>query len=841
MMKKKNIFNYFINNQMNSHKQEATVLKQKINLWQIIAVLILIAGAILTIWSAYQQDATLRSDLLTHTRLAELGIGAGRVSALSGSAVDITSPDYRALKTQLERIRSTTPQARFTYLIGQRPDGTLFFYVDSESAASRDYSPPGQNYPEASTGAKQIFSTDVGITEGPLSDRWGIWVSGLVPVTDPTTGNVIAIFGLDIDAADWNLLILRACLPMLITTLIILMLVLAFSRFQNRSEEEKERIAESEERLREKESFQRILLDNLTSGIVIVDVKTHIIDRVNPTAAAMFGANPDQIIGKKCHLFLCPVDEGACPITDLHLDVNNAERVMLRSDGTMIPILKSVKKIQIGGEEKLLENFIDISERKKAEADIKRQEGLIRSLLDSIPDIIFFKNLDGVYLGCNPPFAEFVGKSREEIIGRTDYDLFDKEIADFFRENDKRMLELGQSRHNEEWITYPDGRKILIDTLKTPYWGPDGMMIGVLGISRDITERKKTEEALQESKLRVDQLAEQSRIIAWEVDSQGLYTYVSHVSEAVWGYRPEELVGCMHFYDLHPEPGREAFRIASSATFERKESFHNLINAVQAKDGHVIWVSTTGIPLLNGDETLRGYRGSDTDITDRKKAEDAVLAANKKLNILNSVTRHDVLNQITALVLLLEIVGDSVTDEETIDFILKAKGATERINRQIDFTREYQDIGVQTPHWQNVSDLIMSAKAQLTECPYEILINLSNVEIYADPLLLKVFYNLLENAIRHGENVSTVRFSSRVFADELVLVYEDNGVGVDAESKKHLFQRGFGKHTGYGLYLIEEILSISGITIKENGEPGKGARFEMVVPKGVWRMGVKED
>jgi len=841
MMHKKNIFNHFINNQMNSHKQEAKVLKQKINLWQIIAVLILIAGATLTIWSAYQEDATLRSDLLTETRLAELGIGAGQVRALSGSAADIISPDYRALKTQLERIRSTTPQARFAYLIGQRPDGTLFFYVDSESAASRDYSPPGQNYPEASIGAKQIFSRGVGITEGPFSDRWGIWVSGLVPVTDPTTGNVIAIFGLDIDAADWNLLILRACLPMLITTLLILMLVLVFARFHKRSEEENKRIAKSEEQLREKESFQRILLDNLTSGIVIVDVKTHIIDRVNPTAAALFGANPDQIIGKKCHLFLCPAEEGACPITDLHLDVDNAERVMLRSDGTTIPILKSVKKIQIGGEEKLLENFIDISERKKAEAEIKRQEGLIRSLLDSIPDIIFFKNLNGVYLGCNPPFAEFVGKSREEIIGRTDYDLFDKEIADFFRENDKHMLELGQSRHNEEWITYPDGRKILIDTLKTPYWGPDGMIIGVLGISRDITERKTIEEALLESKLRVDQLAEQSRIIAWEVDSLGLYTYVSHVSEAVWGYRPEELVGHVHFYDLHPEPGREAFRKASSATFERKESFQNMINSVQAKDGRVIWVSTNGIPLLNADGTLRSYRGSDTDITERKKAEDAVLAANKKLNILNSVTRHDVLNQITALVLLLEIVGDSVTDEETIDFVLKAKGATERINHQIDFTREYQDIGVQAPHWQNVSDLIMSAKAQLTECPYKLLIDLSTLEIYADPLLLKVFYNLLENAIRHGENVSIVHFSSRVSGDELVLVCEDNGVGVDAESKKHLFQRGFGKNTGYGLYLIEEILSISGITIKENGEPGKGARFEMVVPKGVWRMGVKGD
>lgn len=139
---------------------------------------------------------------------------------------------------------------------------------------------------------------------------------------------------------------------------------------------------------------------------------------------------------------------------------------------------------------------IDLTENKKLSLEVERQSSLITSLLDSIPDIIFFKDKYGVYLGCNPPFAEFVGRPREEIVGHTDYDLFSKEIADFFRKHDKKMLEQMQPRHNEEWITYPDGRTILIDTLKTPYYGPGGKLIGILGISRDITDRKKAEEAI---------------------------------------------------------------------------------------------------------------------------------------------------------------------------------------------------------------------------------------------------------------------------------------------------------------------------------------------------------
>ncbi len=136
---------------------------------------------------------------------------------------------------------------------------------------------------------------------------------------------------------------------------------------------------------------------------------------------------------------------------------------------------------------------------------------------------------------------------------------------------------------------------------------------------RTRAEHRQAAEKLQESERRYDQLAEQGRIVTWEVNSDGLFTYVSHVAEQVWGYRPDELTGLKYFYDMHPDDGRAAFKAAAFEMVSERQPFVGLENPVQTKDGRIVWVSTNGVPVLDVNGGLRGYRGSDIDITEHKQ------------------------------------------------------------------------------------------------------------------------------------------------------------------------------------------------------------------------------
>jgi len=223
-------------------------------------------------------------------------------------------------------------------------------------------------------------------------------------------------------------------------------------------------------------------------------------------------------------------------------------------------------------------------------------------------------------------------------------------------------------------------------------------------------------------------------------------------------------------------------------------------------------------------------------ITERKRAEDALALASRKLKLMTGITRHDVVNQLMVLSGSLELALDTVEDPERVVHITRAQNAAENILHQIAFTSEYENLGVMTPVWQQVSAIVRSAARQMADNAITFEIPDDRLEMYADPLLVKVFLNLFDNARQHGSTVTRISVSYHPAGTGLIITVADNGTGISAEDKKRLFERGFGKHTGLGLFLSREILSITGISISETGIPGVGARFEIAVPEGAFRF-----
>jgi PAS domain S-box-containing protein len=249
--------------------------------------------------------------------------------------------------------------------------------------------------------------------------------------------------------------------------------------------------------------------------------------------------------------------------------------------------------------------------------------------------------------------------------------------------------------------------------------------------------------------------------------------------------------------------------------------FHALLESIRTDD------HSYGTPTV---------RVAISDITNITQAEMALQVSNKKLTLLSSITRHDIMNQITVLSGSLEIALGKVKEPERIANINRALKAAKTIQRQISFTKEYEDLGARTPVWQRVSVALRSATSQITTDTISFELPDDNLEIYADPLLVKVFYNLFDNARQHGGTVTRIRVAHHPAGTGLVISVADNGVGVPLEDKTHVFERGFGKNTGLGLFLSREILSITGISISETGVPGKGALFEIAVPERAFRF-----
>ncbi len=349
-------------------------------------------------------------------------------------------------------------------------------------------------------------------------------------------------------------------------------------------------------------------------------------------------------------------------------------------------------------------------------------------------------------------------------------------------------------------------------------------------------QRKKAEEELRESELKYR--------ILFESSSDGIILITDVIRDCneqvceMLGYARDEIIGRTPV-DLSPPRQPDGRGSAESA--------REKIDAVLAgSPQHFFWVHRRRDgTLIDTEVSLKALElggqivlfATIRNITERKKAEKAIQQANRKLHLLSSITRHDILNQITGIVGYLELMETMLPpDPEFRDYFRRITEMMQTIQRQVVFTRDYEDMGMHAPRWQRVASTMRAAASSLSLEGISLEIDTGALEVFADPMLERVFFNILENSVRHGGGVTAIRVSFHERDGTGVIVIEDDGIGIPAALKKRIFQREFGKNTGYGLFLVREILSITGMSIRETGEEGSGARFEITVPVGTFRM-----
>ena len=399
-----------------------------------------------------------------------------------------------------------------------------------------------------------------------------------------------------------------------------------------------------------------------------------------------------------------------------------------------------------------------------------------------------------------------------------------------------RTLTTGEPYNLELELVRPDGSKRWVNAVGGVKRDGNGKVIGFHGTVQDITERKLAEEALRETNAYLNNLFDYANapIITWD---PGFHiTRFNHAFEHLTGRSQEEVLG-KTLDLLFSDESRKASMALIQMAF-KGERWETVEIPILTREGSVRTVIWNSANVLDLDGRTISTIAQGVDITERKLAEVALQQVNKQLNLLSSITRHDILNQLMALKGYLYLSKEMIDNPTTLTgYIQKEEQAANTIERQIKFTRDYQKLGVAAPEWQSVNASIQKAIAGLPMRDIYVEIDPKNPEIFADRLFEKVFYNLIDNALRYGGDLmKTIRFSSYRSDTNLTIICEDDGVGISAEDKKRLFTKGFGKNTGLGLFLSREILAITGITITENGTPGKGARFEIAVPKGGYRM-----
>ncbi len=589
----------------------------------------------------------------------------------------------------------------------------------------------------------------------------------------------------------------------------------------------------AEDALRQSEEKIRVILDNLPDLVVVH--RDGVILYVNPAMTESMGRLPDEVVGHSILEFIAPeyhakvaesirlrLDHGLNESYEIELQPREGKRRIVNIRGTVI---------SFEGSPAIMNVLTDITAVKQTEKALLESEEKYRSLVENSNDIIYSMDTTGVIRNISPQISRY-GFSEDEVLSRSLTSFIEEEDLPGVLRDFETTLTTGRSTITIFRIRDKSGMIRWMEDNGTAIFDLSGGVVGLSGILRDITDRKHAEDSLHESEERFRSLVETSPDIVWEIDPRGLFVYISPMVSRILGYMPEEILG-RSITELVPERAKPFVMQGLAEHIMSDSPLPPLQVPARHRDGHELTLEIRSSKVMDAEGNLTGLRGLAVDITDRKKTEDAIRLANHQINLITSITRHDIKNKIAVILGYLGIAKEASTDPTHGDYIAKIESATLAIQSLIEEAKVYQELGSQEPRWQDLESTL-----PLAYVPGSVTLNSSvgGIEVYADLMLGKVFFNLLDNSLQHGEHATEITVSSRRTGEALLLLWEDNGVGIPEGEKEKIFERGYGKHTGLGMFLVREILALTGITIRETGILGRGARFEIKVPEEQFRI-----